>query len=60
VGRVADRVVQIWGGSGYMRDNAPARFFADARLMRIYEGTSEIMRLTIARKMLQRSKTGVP
>lgn len=57
-GRVADRVVQIWGGSGYMRDNAPARFFADARLMRIYEGTSEIMRLTIARKMVQQ-KSGV-
>ena len=60
VGRVADRVVQIWGGPGYMRDNAPARFFADARLMRIYEGTSEIMRLTIAQKMVQQADIGTP
>ncbi len=58
VDRVADRVLQIWGGSGSMRDSAPARFLADARLMRIYEGTSEIMRLTIAREMLTGAGTG--
>jgi acyl-CoA dehydrogenase len=49
VGRVADRAVQIHGGAGYMRGVAVERFFRDARLFRIYEGTSQIQQLIIAR-----------
>jgi acyl-CoA dehydrogenase len=49
VGRVADRNVQIHGGSGYISDYAAERHYRDVRLYRIYEGTSEIQRLKIAR-----------
>ena len=49
VGRVADRAVQIHGGSGYMRGVAVERFYRDARLFRIYEGTSQIQQVIIAR-----------
>jgi acyl-CoA dehydrogenase len=49
VGRVADRAVQIHGGAGYMRGVAVERFYRDARLFRIYEGTSQIQQLIIAR-----------
>jgi acyl-CoA dehydrogenase len=52
VGRVADRAVQVHGGSGYMRGVAVERFFRDARLFRIYEGTSQIQQLIIARHVL--------
>jgi acyl-CoA dehydrogenase len=52
VGRVADRAVQIHGGSGYMRGVAVERFFRDARLFRIYEGTSQIQQVIIARQVL--------
>jgi acyl-CoA dehydrogenase len=52
LGRVADRGVQIFGGTGYMRAAPMERFYRDARLYRIYEGTSEIQKLIIARKML--------
>jgi len=52
VGRVADRAVQIHGGAGYMRGVAVERFFRDARLFRIYEGTSQIQQLIIARQAL--------
>ena len=52
VGRVADRAVQIHGGAGYIEDYAVARLYKDVRLFRIYEGTSEIQRLIIARNML--------
>jgi len=55
VGRVADRAVQIHGGAGYMREYAVERFYRDVRLMRIYEGTSQIQQLVIARNMLKRS-----
>jgi acyl-CoA dehydrogenase len=48
VGRVADRAVQIHGGSGYIRGIAVERFYRDARLFRIYEGTSQIQQLVIA------------
>ncbi len=54
VGRVADRSVQIHGGAGYMRDSVVERFYRDVRLMRIYEGTSQIQQLVIARNMLKR------
>jgi acyl-CoA dehydrogenase len=52
VGRVADRAVQIHGGAGYMRGVAVERFFRDARLFRIYEGTSQIQQLIIARQVI--------
>jgi acyl-CoA dehydrogenase len=52
VGRVADRAVQIHGGSGYIRGVAVERFYRDARLFRIYEGTSQIQQLVIARQLL--------
>jgi acyl-CoA dehydrogenase len=52
VGRVADRAVQIYGGAGYMRGVAVERFFRDARLFRIYEGTSQIQQVIIARQVI--------
>ena len=52
VGRVADRAVQIHGGAGYMRESAVERFYRDARLFRIYEGTSQIQQLIIGRQAL--------
>ena len=53
VGRVADRAVQIHGGMGYMREVPAERFYRDARLFRLYEGTSEIQKLIIARHMVK-------
>jgi acyl-CoA dehydrogenase len=53
VGRVADRAVQIFGGSGYVADYGIERFYRDVRIFRIYEGTSEIQRTIIAREMLK-------
>ena len=50
--RIADRAVQIHGGYGYMRDTAVERLFRDARLLRLFEGTSQIMQIVIARDML--------
>ncbi len=52
VGRVADRAVQVHGGAGYMRGVAVERFYRDARLFRIYEGTSQIQQVIIARHAL--------
>jgi acyl-CoA dehydrogenase len=54
VGRVADRAVQIFGGSGYVSDHGIERFYRDVRIFRLYEGTSEIQRLIIAREMMKR------
>lgn len=56
VGRVADRAVQIHGGAGYMQDYAVERFYRDVRLFRIYEGTSQIQQLVIARNMIRDAK----
>ena len=58
VGRVADRGVQVLGGLGYMRTVPIERFYRDARLYRIYEGTSEIQKLIIGRAMLARAPKG--
>lgn len=52
-GRVADRVVQIHGGAGYLADYDAERFYRDARIYRIYEGTTEIQQLVIAKHMLR-------
>jgi len=51
VGRVADRAVQIYGGAGYITEYRIERFYRDVRLFRLYEGTSEIQKLVIARNM---------
>jgi acyl-CoA dehydrogenase len=49
LGRVADRVLQVHGGEGYMQGSAAERLYRDARVLRILDGTSEIQRLVIAR-----------
>ncbi|HEX7970596.1 MAG TPA: acyl-CoA dehydrogenase family protein [Stellaceae bacterium] len=54
VGRVADRAVQIYGGAGYIADYGIERLYRDVRLFRIYEGTSQIQQLIIARETLKR------
>ncbi len=53
-GRIVDRVVQIYGGSGYLREYEAERFYRDSRIYRIYEGTTEIMQLMIAKTVLQK------
>lgn len=52
VGRVADRAVQVHGGMGYMRSTPVERFYRDVRLFRLYEGTSEVQKLIIAKALL--------
>jgi acyl-CoA dehydrogenase len=52
--RCADRVVQVFGGRGYMREFAPERFLRELRVDRIWEGTSEIQRVVIARALEKR------
>jgi acyl-CoA dehydrogenase len=54
VGRVADRAVQIFGGAGYIADYGIERLYRDVRLFRIYEGTSQIQQLVIAREVMKR------
>ncbi len=51
VGRVADKAVQIFGGAGYVTDHGIERFYRDVRIFRIYEGTSQIQQVVIAREM---------
>ena len=48
-----DRVVQIYGGAGYLAEYDAERFFRDARIYRIYEGTTQILQLQIAKHMLR-------
>jgi acyl-CoA dehydrogenase len=55
VGRVADRAVQVHGGAGYIRGVAVERFYRDARLFRIYEGTTQIQQVIIGRALLARA-----
>jgi acyl-CoA dehydrogenase len=52
-GKVADLAVQIHGGSGYMREVPVERIFRDVRLLRLYEGTSEIQRLIIGSNLIK-------
>lgn len=53
VGRVADKAVQIHGGSGYVSEYCVERFYRDVRLFRLYEGTSQIQQLVIAKDMIR-------
>ena len=53
VGRVADRAVQIHGGAGYISEYCVERFYRDVRLFRLYEGTSQIQQLVIAKQMIR-------
>ena len=53
VGRVADRAMQIHGGAGYVADHGIERFYRDVRLFRLYEGTTQIQQLIIARDMIR-------
>jgi acyl-CoA dehydrogenase len=53
VGRVADRAVQIFGGAGYIADYGIERLYRDVRLFRIYEGTSQVQQLVIARETIR-------
>lgn len=53
VGRVADKTVQIFGGAGYVADYGIERFYRDVRIFRLYEGTSQIQQIVIARNLLK-------
>ena len=57
--RIADRVLQIFGGRGYMRENSVERFFRELRVDRIWEGSSEVQRLIIARAFRKRGFEGM-
>jgi acyl-CoA dehydrogenase len=56
VGRIADRAVQVLGGAGYMADYPVERLYRDARLFRIYEGTTQIQQLVVARAMIREAE----
>ena len=58
VGRVADRAVQVFGGAGYVADYGIERFYRDARIFRLYEGTSQIQQIIIARELARAAKRG--
>jgi acyl-CoA dehydrogenase len=53
VGRVADRGVQIHGGAGYINEYPVERFYRDARLLRLYEGTTQVQQIIIGRELLR-------
>ncbi len=57
-GRVADRAVQIFGGAGYVADYGIERFYRDVRIFRLYEGTSQIQQIIIARELARAAKAG--
>ena len=57
-GRVVDRVVQVYGGAGYLAEYDAERFFRDSRIYRIYEGTTQILQLQIAKHMLREWAAG--
>ncbi len=54
VGRVADRGVQIHGGAGYINEYPVERFYRDVRLLRLYEGTTQVQQLIIGRELMRR------
>jgi acyl-CoA dehydrogenase len=56
--RVVDLAVQVHGGSGYMREMTVERLYRDARLLRLYEGTSEIQKLIVGRELVRRARAG--
>jgi butyryl-CoA dehydrogenase len=56
--RIAYKALQIFGGHGYIKDFAVERFFRDARITTLYEGTSEIQRLVIARRLIEGAEIG--
>jgi acyl-CoA dehydrogenase len=58
VGRVADRAVQIFGGAGYIADYGIERFYRDVRLFRLYEGTTQIQQIVIARGLIRGASSG--
>lgn len=58
-GRVADRVVQIHGGAGYLKEYLAERYYRDVRIYRIYEGTTQILQLVIAKNMLREMAAGI-
>ena len=58
VGRVADRAVQIHGGAGYISEYKVERFYRDVRLLRIYEGTSQVQQTIIAKALLREAGMG--
>jgi acyl-CoA dehydrogenase len=53
LGRVVDRAVQVFGGMGYCKELSVERYYRDARIARIYDGTSEIHRTVVARNVLK-------
>lgn len=57
-GRVADRAVQVFGGAGYVSDYGIERFYRDVRIFRLYEGTSQIQQMIIARELARAGKAG--
>jgi acyl-CoA dehydrogenase len=58
VGRATDRAVQVHGGLGYLRTTPVERFYRDARLYRLYEGTSEVQRVIVGSGLLR--EAGMP
>jgi acyl-CoA dehydrogenase len=55
VGRVADRGLQINGGAGYINEYPVERFYRDARLLRLYEGTTQIQQIIVGREILHQA-----
>ncbi|MEE2879564.1 MAG: acyl-CoA dehydrogenase, partial [Pseudomonadota bacterium] len=58
-GRIADRAVQVFGGAGYITDYGIERFFRDVRIFRLYEGTSQIQQIVIARELMKAANAGL-
>jgi acyl-CoA dehydrogenase len=58
VGRVADRAVQVHGGNGYISDYMVEQLYRDVRVLRIYEGTSQIQQVIIAKDLAARRANG--
>jgi acyl-CoA dehydrogenase len=60
VGRVADRALQVHGGNGYIADYMIEQIYRDVRVLRIYEGSSQIQQIIVAKQLLQRRQRAVP